>query len=67
MFSSMAVVIHLILNFNLLMGRGTVAVYVMRYRAFLLGILAYYLSDAAWGILAGLGWTTAMLENIEYV
>ena len=67
MFSSMAVVIHLILNFKLLLGRGTVAVYGARYRAFLFGILAYYLSDAAWGILAGLGWTTALyVDTIIY-
>ena len=39
MFSSMAVVIHLILNFKLLMGKGTAAVYGARYRAFLFGIL----------------------------
>ncbi|MBR4654281.1 MAG: response regulator [Kiritimatiellae bacterium] len=67
MFSSMAVVIHLILNFKLLMGKGTAAVYGARYRAFLFGILAYYLSDAAWGILAGLGWTTALyVDTIIY-
>ena len=67
MFSSLAVVIHLILNFNLLMGRGTVAVYGARYRAFLFGILTYYVSDAAWGVLAGLGWTTALyIDTIFY-
>ena len=59
-FSIVAIAIHLILNFNLLMGRGEATVRGTRYRGFLLGILAYYVTDAAWGILAGLGWTTAL-------
>ena len=35
-------------------GMGTVRV--MRYRGFLLGVLFYYVADAAWGVFAGLGW-----------
>ena len=56
-FSSAAIAIHLIINFNLLIGKGDVSTRTARYRGFLWGTLAYYLSDAAWGIFAGLGWT----------
>ena len=45
------------LNFDLLAGRSGATLYASRYRGFLFGVLAYYISDAAWGILAGLGWT----------
>ena len=58
MFSSLAIIIHLIINFNLLSGRWR-AMNVERfksYRGYLLGVLFYYLTDAAWGIFAGLGW-----------
>ena len=56
-FSGAAVLIHLIINFNLLRGRNLLTVRGSRYRAFLFGILTYYVADAVWGILAGLGWT----------
>ena len=56
-FSIVAIAIHLIINFDLLVGRGAVTAHSVRYRGFLLGILAYYATDAAWGVLAGLGWT----------
>ena len=57
-FSIVAIVIHLIINFDLLTGRRKdVSERAKRYRGFLTGILAYYVTDAAWGILAGLGWT----------
>ena len=55
-FSSVALVIHLIINFNFLIGRGVVTAHGERYRGFAMGVLAYYVTDAAWGILAGLGW-----------
>ena len=58
-FSIAAIVIHLIINFDLLRGRGIVTLRERRYRGFMLGILAYFLTDAAWGVLAGLGWTGA--------
>ena len=67
MFSIVAVAIHLILNFELLVGRGSVSVCGTRYRGFLWGILAYYMSDAAWGIFAGLGWTRALyVDTVLY-
>ena len=55
-FSIVAIAIHLIFNFRMLAGRGVTTVHGERYRSFLLGVLAYYVSDAAWGIFAGLGW-----------
>ena len=55
-FSLAAIAIHLIINFDLLIGRDTVTMRAKRYRGFLWGILAYYITDASWGILAGLGW-----------
>ena len=57
MFSIVAIVIHLIINFKLLLGRGDANAHVKYYRGFLLGTLAYYIFDGAWGIFAGLGWT----------
>ena len=55
-FSLAALVIHLIINFDMLAGRRKVTTRGIRYRGFLLGVLAYYITDAAWGIFAGLGW-----------
>jgi len=55
-FSIAAIAIHLIFNFDLLAGRGAGTAHGARYRGFLFGVLAYYVADAAWGILAGLGW-----------
>ena len=37
-FSSAALVIHLIINFNLLIGRGVVTAHGARYRGFVLGV-----------------------------
>ena len=55
-FSSVALVLHLIINFDLLTGRGVVTAHDARYRGFVIGVLTYYVTDAAWGIFAGLGW-----------
>ena len=55
-FSGLALVIHLIINYDLILGRGVVTKHEARYRGFVLGVLAYYATDAAWGILAGLNW-----------
>ena len=56
-FSSVAIVIHLIINYNMLLGRGIVSERGRRYRWFLFAILGYYVTDAAWGVFAGLEWT----------
>ena len=61
-FSSAAIVIHLIINYRQLIGRGVDmgALRVMRYRGFLMGVFFYYVADAAWGVFAGLGWTGSL-------
>jgi len=56
-FSLVAIVLHLIINFDLFTGRGMAVSRIKHYRGFLFGTLAYYVIDGAWGILAGLGWT----------
>ena len=62
-FSLAAIVIHLIINFELFLGRGEVSARSIRYRGFLLGVLAYYITDGAWGIFAGLGWTRILYAD----
>ena len=58
-FSAVAIAIHLIINFRLLAGRCESSMRSRNYRGFLMGILAYYLTDAAWGVFAGLRWMGA--------
>ena len=66
-FSLVAIAIHLITNFDLLVGRRTRSAHHSKYNGFLFGVLAYYVVDAAWGILAGLGWTRALyVDTILY-
>ena len=65
-FSIVAIVIHLMINFDLLSGRGSAMVRATRYRGFLMGVLAYYISDGAWGVLAGLGWTRALYVDTVF-
>ena len=56
-FSLLAIIIHLIINFNLFIRRQKFSARGRYYRGFLIGVLAYYITDGAWGIFAGLGWT----------
>ena len=56
-FSLIAIAIHVMVNFDLFIGRGRALMRGSHYRGFLLGILAYYLTDGAWGVFSGLGWT----------
>ena len=65
-FSSVAIAIHLIINYNLLIGKGEVSTRASRYRGFLLGTLAYYIADAAWGIFAGLGWMRILYTETNF-
>ncbi len=59
--------IHLIINFDLLDGRETLTANETRYRGFLIGIFIYYITDAAWGILAGLGYTGILyIDTVIY-
>ena len=57
----LAMAIHLIINFDLRTTRGLITAHGTReYRYFLIGIFAYYLTDAGWGVFAGLGWTRVL-------
>ena len=62
-FSLVAIVIHLMINFDLIIGRGSATVNGARYRSFLIGVLIYYITDAAWGVFAGLGWTSLLYAD----
>ena len=55
-FSLVAIAIHLIVNFRLLVGNGEHTERGKRYRSFLMGVLFYYVADGAWGVFAGLRW-----------
>ena len=56
-----AMVIHLIINSDLLKGRAMSNVRGLReYRVFLASIFAYYITDAGWGVFSGLGWTKVL-------
>ena len=59
-FSLVAIVLHLIINWKYLIRKGEISKRASRYRWFLFGTLAYYISDGAWGVFAGLGWTKAL-------
>ncbi len=62
-----AMVIHLIINFNMITGRARMDARAAReYRAFLAGVFAYYITDACWGILAGLGWTRLLYVDTMF-
>ncbi len=64
----LAMVIHLIINSNLYTDRRVTALHGSReYRSFLHGVFAYYLVDASWGVLAGLGWAKILyLDTMLY-
>ena len=62
-FSAVAIVIHLMVNFDLIIGRGIATEKGARYRSFLIGVLFYYIADAAWGLFAGLGWTYSLYAD----
>ena len=60
----LAILIHLIINHNMLPGRrGLGTSFGLHYRGFLAGIFAYYVVDVGWGVFAGLGWTRALFVN----
>ena len=63
----LAIAIHMIVNFDLLSGPGSGTARSRSYRIFLMGILAYYIVDAGWGICAGLGNTDVLfVETMLY-
>ena len=54
----LAMVIHLIINADMLPVRKVVNARARNeYRVFLAGVFAYYVTDACWGVFAGLKWT----------
>ena len=64
----LAIVIHLIINFDMLPRRKVSKFRCAReYRGFLGGLMYYYITDALWGVFAGLGWTKALfLDTVSY-
>ena len=57
----LAMVIHLIINYNNHSGQVVAAVRGAReYRVLLNAIFVYYIVDACWGVFAGLGWTKVL-------
>ena len=65
--SFLAVPIHLIINFDLITGRKLITARGTLYRGFSIGLLSYYLTDALWGVFAGLGWTSILyVDTVLY-
>ena len=64
----LAMVIHLIINSDFHTGSRVIAVHGSKqYHSFLMGLFFYYLVDAGWGVLAGLGWTKVLyLDTMLY-
>ena len=64
----LAMTIHLIINSGLIPDLGmTNARGAREYRHFLLGVFAYYIVDAGWGVFAGLGWTCVLyVDTMAY-
>ena len=61
--SFLALPLHLIINFDLITGRKSITARGTLYRSFSISLLAYYLTDALWGVLAGLGWTKVLYAD----
>ena len=64
----LAMSIHLIINSGMIAGFGmTNARGAREYRRFLWGVFAYHITDACWGVFAGLGWPGAMyVDTVLY-
>ncbi len=64
----LAIVIHLIINFDMLLWRKVSATRGAReYQGFLAGVFFYYIVDACWGVFAGLEWTRVLyLDTMVY-
>ena len=59
----LAIVIHLIINFDMFPFHGRKTSHIRcahEYRGFLAAIFYLYITDALWGVFAGLGWTKAL-------
>jgi len=63
----LAMVIHLIINYDALPWRKISAAHGAReYRFFLAGLFLYYITDASWGVLAGLHWTKVLYVDTAF-
>ena len=64
----LAMAIHLIINSGMIAGFGMINARGAReYRRFLWGVFSYYITDACWGVLSGLGWTGALyVDTVVY-
>ena len=64
----LAMVVHLIINSDMLPGRKiSDARGAREYRGFLAGVFLYYVVDAGWGVFAGLEWTRVLyLDTMVY-
>ena len=64
----LAMAIHLIINSGMIVETKMVkARGALEYRRFLWGVFAYYIVDACWGVLAGLGWTSILyIDTVLY-
>ena len=64
----LAMVVHLIINSDMLPGRKiSDARGAREYRGFLAGVFLYYIVDAGWGVFAGLEWTRVLyLDTMVY-
>jgi signal transduction histidine kinase/CheY-like chemotaxis protein len=59
----LAILIHLIINYDMLPLHGRKTSHIRgahEYRGFLAAIFYLYITDALWGVFAGLGWTKAL-------
>ena len=63
----LAMVIHLIINSDMLPGRKVVNARGMReYRGYLAGVFFYYIVDAGWGVFSGLAWTRVLYVDTMF-
>lgn len=63
----LAIVIHLIINFDMLPGRKKVSTFhcAREFRGFLGGLLYFYVTDALWGIFAEFVWTKILYLDTQ--
>ena len=54
------ILIQLIINGSVMFRKAKSDAVSRYYRSFAISVLAYYITDACWGLFAGLKWTTAL-------
>ena len=60
-----AIAVHLIINYKLMFHpkNGSIGKADKMYRRLMLSVLAYYITDAMWGVLAGLNWIPLLFAD----